>query len=75
MVPNAVLETLSHTLRYKELSPIQKEVCAHLKENNTGNFIAKAKNGSGKSLALTLTILSCLTTPESPLRSNEDLKE
>ena len=33
LVPDTVLETLENDLNYKVLSPIQKEVCAHLKQD------------------------------------------
>ena len=57
LVPDSVIATLSQVLGYKDFSPIQKEVIRHMKESPRNNFIAKAKNGSGKSLALTITTL------------------
>ena len=61
LLPTPILSLLGKKLGYKDLSSIQKSVCTHLKsENNRANFIAKAKNGSGKSLALTIALFNRL---------------
>jgi len=61
LLPAPILSLLGNKLGYKDLSSIQKSVCSHLKsENSRANFIAKAKNGSGKSLALTIALFNNL---------------
>jgi superfamily II DNA/RNA helicase len=53
-------QVLTSALNYTDLSPIQKLICNHLKTDRSTNLIAKAKNGSGKSLALSIALLAII---------------
>ena len=60
-LPKYVIDTLKNELKYERPSSIQSKICQHLKTGNKSrNLIAKAKNGSGKTLALTLLMLDAM---------------
>ena len=53
-LPESVRTILTQKLNFTTLSPVQCQVLDHY---NSGNLIVQSKNGSGKSLALTLLVL------------------
>ena len=71
-LPKYVIDTLKNELKYERPSSIQSIVCQHLKTGNKSrNLIAKAKNGSGKTLALTLLMLDTMGA----LKEDDDFVE
>ena len=54
-LPAEITEILRSKLKYTELSDIQKIVAANAAGKE--NLICKSKNGSGKSLAITLLLM------------------
>jgi hypothetical protein len=60
-LPESLREVLTEKLKYSELSEIQQLVVNHFSSANANaNIIAKSKNGTGKSLALTICVIKLL---------------
>ena len=72
-LPSHIRSVLVDQLHYSDLSEIQQLVVKHFKSDQaSNNMIAKSKNGTGKSLALTLCVVNLLNQLSEENPENDD---